>query len=37
MNRYVTTTLPYVNGDPHIGFALEILQADALVRMWSTG
>jgi methionyl-tRNA synthetase len=34
MNRYVTTTLPYVNGDPHIGFALEILQADALVRMW---
>ncbi len=30
--RYLTTTLPYVNSDPHIGFALEILQADALAR-----
>src|SRR3989338_312621 len=29
---YLTTTLPYVNADPHIGFALEIVQADALVR-----
>lgn len=29
---YITTTLPYVNADPHIGFALEIIQADALVR-----
>lgn len=29
---YITTTLPYVNADPHIGFALEIVQADALVR-----
>ena len=29
---YLTTTLPYVNADPHIGFALEIIQADALVR-----
>lgn len=34
MARYVTTTLPYVNADPHIGFALEILQADTLVRHW---
>ncbi len=34
MNRYLTTTLPYVNGDPHIGFALEIVQADTLVRTW---
>lgn len=32
--RYITTTLPYVNADPHIGFALEIVQADALARMW---
>ncbi len=32
--RYITTTLPYVNSDPHIGFALEILQADALARYW---
>lgn len=34
MNRYLTTTLPYVNADPHIGFALEIVQADALARSW---
>jgi methionyl-tRNA synthetase len=31
-NFYITTTLPYVNADPHIGFALEIVQADALAR-----
>lgn len=29
---YITTTLPYVNADPHIGFALEMLQADAFAR-----
>ncbi|MDO8639402.1 MAG: methionine--tRNA ligase [bacterium] len=29
---YVTTTLPYINADPHIGFALEIVQADILAR-----
>ncbi len=29
---YLTTTLPYVNADPHIGFALEMVQADILVR-----
>jgi methionyl-tRNA synthetase len=29
---YVTTTLPYVNADPHIGFALEIVQADIIAR-----
>lgn len=34
MNRYLTTTLPYVNADPHIGFALELLHADALARHW---
>ncbi|HVM58963.1 MAG TPA: methionine--tRNA ligase [Candidatus Paceibacterota bacterium] len=34
MARYITTTLPYVNADPHIGFALEIVQADALARHW---
>ncbi len=34
MQRYLTTTLPYVNADPHIGFALELVQADALVRTW---
>lgn len=29
---YLTTTLPYVNAEPHIGFALEILAADAICR-----
>lgn len=29
---YITTTIPYVNADPHIGFALEIVQADTLAR-----
>lgn len=29
---YLTTTLPYVNDKPHIGFALEIVHADAVVR-----
>lgn len=29
---YLTTTLPYVNAAPHIGFALETVQADAIVR-----
>ncbi len=29
---YITTTLPYVNANPHIGFALEIVQADVLAR-----
>jgi len=32
--RYITTTLPYVNADPHIGFALELVQADAIARTW---
>ncbi|KKU26986.1 MAG: Methionine-tRNA ligase [Candidatus Magasanikbacteria bacterium GW2011_GWA2_46_17] len=29
---YITTTIPYVNADPHIGFALEIVQADIVAR-----
>ncbi|MDO8530180.1 MAG: methionine--tRNA ligase [bacterium] len=29
---YLTTTLPYVNAEPHIGFALEIIQADVIAR-----
>lgn len=29
---YITTTLPYVNAEPHIGFALEIIQADVIAR-----
>jgi len=31
-NFYITTTLPYVNADPHLGFALEIVQTDVLAR-----
>lgn len=29
---YITTTLPYVNAAPHIGFALEIVHADTIAR-----
>lgn len=29
---YLTTTIPYVNGPPHLGFALEAVQADVLAR-----
>lgn len=29
---YITTTLPYINAEPHIGFALEILEADVAAR-----
>jgi methionyl-tRNA synthetase len=29
---YITTTLPYVNAAPHLGFALEIIQADIIAR-----
>ncbi|MEA3413959.1 MAG: methionine--tRNA ligase [Nanoarchaeota archaeon] len=29
---YITTTIPYANAAPHIGFALELLQADVLAR-----
>jgi len=33
MNKfYITTTLPYVNAEPHIGFALEIVEADVIAR-----
>ncbi|MFE2758076.1 methionine--tRNA ligase [Actinosynnema sp. NPDC059335] len=29
---YVTTAIPYVNSRPHLGFALELVQADVLAR-----
>lgn len=32
MNYYITTAIPYVNAQPHIGFALELVQADVLAR-----
>ena len=33
---YITTTVPYVNGSPHIGHALEFVQADALARLYKS-
>ncbi len=32
MNYYVATSIPYVNGEPHIGHALEFVMADVLAR-----
>jgi methionyl-tRNA synthetase len=29
---YLTTTIPYVNARPHVGFLLELVQADVLAR-----
>ncbi len=29
---YITTTLPYLNADPHMGHALEFVQADIIAR-----
>lgn len=29
---YITTAIPYVNADPHIGHALEFVQADTIAR-----
>lgn len=29
---YITTTLPYLNADPHIGHAFEFIQADIIAR-----
>lgn len=31
-NFYLTTSIPYVNGEPHIGHAYEFLAADAIAR-----
>ncbi|GIW63693.1 MAG: methionine--tRNA ligase [Patescibacteria group bacterium] len=31
---YISTAIPYVNGSPHIGFALEVIQADVLARYY---
>jgi methionyl-tRNA synthetase len=32
VHTYITTTIPYVNARPHIGHALELVQADVLAR-----
>jgi methionyl-tRNA synthetase len=29
---YITVSIPYVNAAPHVGYALELIQADALAR-----
>jgi methionyl-tRNA synthetase len=29
---YITTSIPYVNSEPHIGFGMELLMADVLAR-----
>jgi len=34
--QYITTTLPYVNGKPHIGHAMEFIRADSLARSYIT-
>jgi methionyl-tRNA synthetase len=31
-NFYVTTSIPYVNGEPHLGHAMEFVMADVLAR-----
>lgn len=32
MNYYITTSIPYINGEPHIGHAYELLAGDVLAR-----
>lgn len=32
--QYITTTLPYINARPHVGFALEIIRADTVARYY---
>lgn len=32
MNYFVTTSIPYANGEPHLGHALEFIYADVLAR-----
>jgi len=34
MIRYITSSIPYVNGVPHIGHALECIQVDSLLRYY---
>ncbi|MBI2003396.1 MAG: methionine--tRNA ligase [Parcubacteria group bacterium] len=29
----ITTAIPYVNANPHVGFAMELIQADVLARL----
>ena len=34
--KYITTTLPYVNAEPHIGYAMEVVRADVWARWQRT-
>jgi methionyl-tRNA synthetase len=31
---YITTSIPYLNAKPHLGFALEAVQTDVIARFW---
>jgi methionyl-tRNA synthetase len=31
-NHYITASIPYVNGEPHLGHAMEFVMADVLAR-----
>ena len=31
-NTYITTSIPYINGEPHLGHAMEFIMADVLAR-----
>jgi len=33
---YITTSIPYTNAPPHVGFALEIIQADVVARYYKS-
>ncbi|MEO8862905.1 MAG: methionine--tRNA ligase [Candidatus Saccharimonadales bacterium] len=32
MKYYITTSIAYVNAEPHVGYAMELIQADVLAR-----
>lgn len=32
-NYYVTTSIPYINGEPHLGHAMEFIMGDVLARI----
>lgn len=34
--KFITTTLPYINSNAHIGHVLELVQADVLTRFFET-
>ncbi len=36
MSRFITASIPYVNSTPHVGYALELIQVDALLRYYRT-